>query len=190
MIFKHMYCGYKKDGNIKIKKDERIITASASTFEGMTFLYFESKDGSLKAADVAEGNMKAFPDGADWFEMSEIFHYFTPENDSQWERKIENKKPGFLINKLNRDKIASYIYYHFDHQNSNPYDVDKYMSIFNYGDVIVMYHETPTEKVTWQDIEGRFHKPDDPLWDDLMDEHFKAWPDGKKKWVKIEETEY
>lgn len=189
MIYKHMYCGYKKDGKVTIKDDERIITASAATFDGMTFLYFETKDEKLTASDVAEGNMSSFPDGNGWFEMSEIFHYFTPENDEQWERKIADKKPVFLINQLNRDKIASYIYYHFDHQSSNPYDVDKFMSIFIYGDFIVMYCESPTEKVTWQDIEGRYHKPDNPNWDDLMDEHFKAWPDGEKKWVRIEETE-
>lgn len=186
MIYKHMYCGYKKSGKIEFKKDDRIITASAANFEDMTFLYFETKDESLTAKDVAAGNMKPFPNGEDWFEMSEIFHYFTPEDDSQWERKIKNKEPRFRINKLNRDKISSYIYYHFDHQNTNQYDVDKFLSIFIYGNIIVMYGETPTEKVTWQEIEGRRYEPEKDYWGPLMEEHFKAWPDGEKKWVKIE----
>ena len=181
-----MYCGYKNSGKIVLKNDDRIITSSAATFEDMTFLYFESKDEKLTANDVAIGDMKPFPDGSDWFEMNEIFHYFTPMEDGEWERKISDKKAWFRINKLNRDKVSSYIYYHVDHQNTNQYDVDKFLSIFIYGDSIVMYGETPVESVTWQEIEGRRYEPENPHWDELMKQHFKAWPDGEKKWVRIE----
>ncbi len=186
MIYKHMYCGYKNSGKVKIKKDDRIITASAASFEDMTFLYFETKDSELLPTDVAEGDLKPFPNGNEWFEMPEIFHYFTPENDGEWQRKIEGKTPVFRINKLNMDKVASYIFYHVDHQRSNQYECDKFFSIFNYGNVIIMYAEEPTELVTWQDIKGRYHEPPRSDWGALMDQHFKAWPDGKKKWVKME----
>ncbi len=186
LIYKHMYCGYKKNGKITLKKNEKIITSSAAHFEDMTFLYFETKDPSLTVKDVAEGEMKLFPNGDEWFEMSEIFHYFTPANDGEWERKIKNKKAVFRINKLNRDKVASYIYHHVWHQNCNNYDCDRFFSIFIYGNVIVMYSETPEEKVTWQDIEGRPYSPNREDWGELMNEHFAAWPDGEKKWVLME----
>ena len=186
MIYKHMYCGYKNSGKLTFTEDERIITASAANFEDMTFLYFESKDATLTADDVVSGDLKQYPNGENWFEMNEIFHYFTPEDDSEWERKIKDKKAWFRINQLNRDKVASYIYYHFDHQNTNQFDVDKFFSIYIFGDYIVMYGETPTENVTWEEIKGRRYEPENPLWDQIMNEHFKAWPDNEKKWVKIE----
>lgn len=83
------------------------------------------------------------------------------------------------------DKVASYIYYHVDHQHTNQYECDKFFSIFNYGNIIIMYSEEPTEWVTWQDIEGRYHEPPRKDWADLMNQHFKTWPDGEKKWVKM-----
>lgn len=186
MIYKHMYCGYKNSGKIELKNDERIITSSAASYEDMVFLYFETKDPTLTAKDAAKGDLKLFPNGEEWFEMSEIFHYFTPRDDSEWTRKTPGKKPWFRINRLYRDKISSYIYHHMEHQLGNPYECDKFLSIFIYADIIVMYGELPTEEVTWQDIEGKYHTPNREDWDDLMAEHFAEWPDGEKKWVPME----
>lgn len=186
MIYKHMYCGYKNGGELEFCKDERIITASAAGFEDMTFLYFETKEEDLGAQDVVKADMRPFPNGEDWFEMTEIFHYFTPREDGEWERRVPNKKPWFRINKLRREKISSYIYYHMQYQLGNPYDCDKFMSIFIYGDTIIMYGENPEEKITWQDIEGKYHLRNRDDWGDLMNEHFAFWPDGKQKWVAME----
>ena len=184
MIYKHMYCGYKKSGKIGFKENDKVITSSGAVFEDMVFVYFESKDETVGIDDVASGDMKPFPNGEHWFEMSEIFHYFTPANDDEWERKIKNKKPLFKINRLNRDKVAGYIYHHVGHQKTNQYNCDKFFSIFIYGNIIVMYGERPYERVTWQDIEGRpYTPPNNEEWQKLMNEHFMAWPDGEKKWV-------
>lgn len=180
MIYKHMCCGYKISGKLHFKSDERIITASAANFEDMTFLYFETKDENMTAEEVVSGDLKAFPDSSKWFEMNEIFHYFTPHDDSEWIRKEKNKKSWFKINKLNKDKVASYIYYHYDHQESNQYDTDKFISIFIYGNYIVMYGETPTELISWEEIKGRRYEPENPRWGEIMNEHFKAWEDGEK----------
>lgn len=185
MIYKHMYCGYVGEGKITLAKDARVIVSAAAYFEDMVFLYFESTDPSLSASDISCGKMIPFPNGDEWFEMTEIFHYFTPEKDSEWVRKVKNKTPVLRINKLQKDKIASYIYYHVDHQLGNPYDCDKFMSIFLYGNIIVMYSETPTENVLWQDIEGRAHTPPRDDWDDLMNEHFSPWKDGTQRWIPL-----
>lgn len=185
MIYKHMYVGYVNNNEIIFKDDERLITYSVAVFEDMTFVYYETKDETLTINDVVLGNMKPFPNDDEWFEMNEIFHYFTPQNDNQWERKI-SKIPIFEINKLEKNMISSYIYHHVQHQNSNQFGFDKFFSIFIYGDTIVIYREDPQESITWAEIEGKQHIPQDQgEWNQLMDKHFKAWPDGEKKWVPI-----
>ena len=110
MIYKHMYIGYNPQKDIIIKKGSLAYTATVKYYENYALLYFESKDASASADDVADGTLVAFPDGRKWFEMAEIFHYFAPETDDQWVRKIENKESQIRVNRLERDKIASYIY--------------------------------------------------------------------------------
>ena len=89
------------------------------------------------------------------------------------------------VNYLERDKIASYIYYHVEHQNDNQFDCDKFFSIFIYDNMIIIYKELPEETITWEDIRGRNHHDERPDWEELMNEHFRAWPDGTKGWHDI-----
>ncbi len=186
MIYRHMYVGYKKSGKIKFKENDKVITSSAANFKDMTFVYFESKDKDVDIYDVCEGDMKPFPDGREWFEMPKIFHYYDPEKDEDWERKEPNKKPYYRVNKLKMDKVASYIYYHVDHQNTNQWNCDKFFSIFIYGDLIVLYAEEPTERITWDDLKGKLHVPGLSNWSDLMYQHFAEWPEGKKAALLLE----
>ncbi len=190
MIYKHMYRGYKKEGKVEFLDDQRIITSSGAEFDGITYIYFETKCEELDIEDVVKAEMKPYPDGKGWFELTEIFHYFTPYEDSQWERKVTEKTPKFRINHLKKNMISSYIYHHVAHQNTNQYGYDKFLSIFNVGDTIIMYSESPSEKITWQDIEGRQFIPQDSNeWDNLMDKHFKAWENGEKKWILMPSCE-
>lgn len=185
MIYKHMYIGYNPQKDIVIKGGSRAYTATVKYYENYALLYFESKDASTNADDVAEGTLMPFPDGRKWFEMAEIFHYFAPETDDQWVRKIENKECKIRVNRLERDKIASYIYYHVEHQNDNQVDEDKFFSIFIYDNLIFIYNELPEEKITWAEIEGKNHHGDRYDWEALMDEHFMSWPDGTKGWREL-----
>ncbi len=187
MIYKHMFCGYSDDNKVELLSNDEIITSSAAYFEEekLVFVYYESKNEALSINDVVKGNMKKFPNGSDWTEMVEIFHYFTPKNDEEWTRKIPNKTANFRINKINMDHVASYIYHHQDLQYHNQYGCDKFFSIFLFGNIGIIYGEDPIENVTWADIEGRVWAPTRSDWCSLMNEHFKAWPDGHKGWVAL-----
>lgn len=185
MIHKHMYVAYLNDGKAEIKETDKIVTATIKYFEDMAVLYFEGKDEKVKPDDFVAGDFKAFPNGENWFELTEIFHYFSPRCDEEWVRKIENKEGSIRVNKLEKNKIASYIYYHHIHQENNPIDCDKFLSIFIFADTIFMYSENPVEKVTWADIEGKPFNYLGEDWGALMDEHFKAWPDGRKRWIML-----
>jgi len=181
-----MYCGYT-ESQITLKDNPKVITRSVAYYDNMAFLYFESPE-DIAPELVADGDMKSFPDGSKWFRMNEIFHYFSCEDDATWQRKEKDKKPSFFINFLRKDKIASYIYYHYIHQEGNPVNCDRFMSIHNYQDMIIMYCEFPSELVTWADIEGKPHTPTPTDWDDLMDKHFAPWENGAKEWRRLKQS--
>lgn len=185
MIYKHMYCGYSDKPEIELLKNDNIITSSAAIYENMIFVYFESTEATLSINDVAKGAMKPFPNGELWTEMVEAFHYFTPKTDDEWVRKIDNKTQQFRINKIYMDKVASYIYYHQQLQRTNQYDCDKFFSIFIYGNIGIIYGESPVEPITWQEIEGRPYTPTRQDWTPLMNEHFMPWEDGRKGWIEL-----
>lgn len=186
VIYKHMYIGFCPQRDIETKENRQVIVSCVKYYENYAILYFETKTASLVPEDVAEGSLVAFPDGALWFEATEIFHYFNIEEDSQWERKIPDKESKILVNRLHKDKIASYIYYHYEHQNDNQVEVDKFFSIFIYGNLIFIYKELPTEEITWADIEGKNHHGERYDWPALMNEHFMPWEDGSQGWVDLD----
>ncbi len=185
MIHKHMYIAYLNKGEAEIKSSEKVVTATVKYFEDKAVLYYEGTDETVIPDDFVTGDFKPFPNGENWFELTEIFHYFTPRSDEEWVRKIQNKEGYMCVNKIVKNKIASYIYYHYVHQENNPINCDKFFSIFIYGDTIFMYGEIPTEEVTWADIEGKPFGYLGKDWGALMNEHFKAWPDGEKRWIKL-----
>ncbi len=175
-----MYCGYPQ-GTLELKSDAPVVTASLVYHKDMAILYFEAPQ-ELRPEEVVDGSLSAFPDGNQWWKMAEIFHYFPCDDDELWQRKVENKTSVIRVNYLHQDKIASYIYHHYDHQESNAVGVDRYGSIFIYQNMIIMYMESPTEKVQWSDIYRKPYKPGREDWAELMDQHFKPWDDGVKGW--------
>ena len=182
MIYKRMYVAYTKDKDIKTREHDKISTLTLKYYNNMAVLYYEATDENVVPQDFAKGSTITLPDGREWLEATEIFHYFEPKNDAQWERKKKNKTGRILVSHLKRDKIASYIYYHVEHQHDNQVGVDKFLSIFLFDDIAFMYMESPTEKVTWDDIKGRNHHGARYKWTPLMRKHLKEWPDGTISW--------
>ncbi len=180
-----MYVAYIKDKDIEIRECDKISTHTLKYYNNLAVLYYETVDANIKPEDFATGSTIALPDGRIWIEATEIFHYFEPKRDAQWTRKIVNKTQKIFVTHLNRDMIASYIYYHVEHQNDNQIGVDKFLSIFLFEDMVFMYCETPTEKITWDDIKGRNHHGRRYNWTPLMRKHLREWPDGTKSWKAL-----
>ena len=185
MIYKHMYIAYVKNNDIETSENEKILTSTVKYYNNLAVLYFETDHTDIVPEDFAKGSTVALPDGRHWTEATEIFHYFEPKNDEQWKRRYKKKTCEMRVNHLKRDKIASYIYYHVEHQNDSQVGVDKFMSIFLFEDMIFMYSEKPTEKIKWEDIQGRNHHGNRYKWMTLMNKHFKEWPDGTKGWKEL-----
>lgn len=177
MIKRYMYCGYN-NSPVDFLKNDKLITVSCAYYNDMVFLYYESF-GEILPETVVIADMKPFPDNKYWVRMAEVFHYTTPENEILWQRKILNKQPSFELNFLNYDKISSYIYHHYAHQEGNQFGYDRYCAIFLYENILVMYHETPYEIIEEKEIEGKKHIPCPKNWDKIMKTHFK---DENNKW--------
>lgn len=178
-----MYCGYNNSG-VEFLKNENIITASCAFHDDMVFLYYESF-GEVFPEAVVMADMKPFPDNKYWVRMADVFHYTTPENETLWERKIQNKKTSFELNLLNYDKISSYIYHHYLHQEGNQFGYDRYCAIFLYKNILVMYHETPYELIEEKEIEGKENIPCPENWNQIMKPHFEG---ENNKWKVLKCT--
>lgn len=185
MIYRHMYVAYIDKEDVTLKDCDRVNTVTLGYYDNLAVLYFETSDSTLVPESFTEGSVLPLPDGRLWMEASDIYHSFSPEDESRWERKIPDKKCYIQINRLKRDKISSYIYYHVERQNDNLLCSDKYLAVYIHEDLIFLYGESPGERMTWEDIEGKNHHCSRYDWAKLMDEHFRTWQDGTKGWKAL-----
>lgn len=188
MVYRNMYVAYSNEP-LTYVENPAVVTASAGYAEGCVYLYVESTDPDTVPEDVASGALTALPDGSKWIHLPEIFHYY-PADGANFVRKITGKQPIFALNKLEFHRICSYIYLHYEHQEGNQYNIDRFYCIFQHGDKIISYREEPDELVTWAEREGQPHNPvDSRQWNALMETHFKAWPDGTKRWIEMQNVQ-
>ncbi len=184
MIYRRMYLGY--GDKVVFKQNSEVIVCSGARCGDMVFVYFETKNESLLIDDVVSGDMKKFPDGESFVRMIRVFQAFTPESESSYERKLTQKEPKFRINYIRPDMEQSYITYHTDFQNSNPYGWDKFFSIFMYGNLAIIYNEEPRELITLDEISGKKHTPNIENWDEIMNAHFIPHGKGEINWQYLD----
>lgn len=185
-IYRHMLCGYLQKPPEWIENDN-IVTASAALLDGLCVVYYETEGKDVGIDSVTRAKTRSFPDGKGWYEMPKIFHYFQSEDSRLWQRRLKGKTPNFSAMLLNYDRISEYIYHHYAHQENNQYGVDKYCSIYIYKNIIVMYGETPEEKITLDELRGKKSVPvDSEEWDRMMYPIFCSWNgSGEKIWRKL-----
>lgn len=172
MIYRFIFKGFPLSEKYTLKDTENFFNPAVFTYDNMMFLYVEAKNPVINPDDVIEADMKKFPDGKNWEEMSEIFHYSVPQSDEDWERK-QQKTPSLQINYVRPGKISSYIYYHFQYQEEYPCDGDKYGIIFHSGNLLVMYLEYPCELAKpYKGMLSTKNSPKDDDWQELMNTHF------------------
>lgn len=173
MIYRFMFRGYPNSEKYTLKNTADFFNPSVFVFDDMMFLYVEAKKNVINPDDVISADMKKYPNGENWEEMSEIFHYSAPQSDEDWERK-QPKTPVLKINYLRPGKISSYIYYHFQYQEEFPCSGDKYGIIFHSDKLLVMYLEEPCESAT--PYKGLLSTKNTPIdnWGNLMNEHFDS----------------
>ena len=185
MVYRYMFRGYPNSFDIKIKNNPDESNISVCRCEDCVLVYAESHLESIKGEDVVDADVKVYPNGSLWENMAEIFHYSQPQSDEDWKRK-QHKEPLMRANKLRHEKVASYIYYHYQYQEEIPCDGDKYGIIFISGDMLFMYLEEPEEIA--EKYKGALDTNSTPpmeSWSGLMKQHFDtSFSNGK--WIDLE----
>lgn len=156
------------------------------------FVYYECPgdgppaDPHMLLPDAPEV-LRVWPGGAEdrrWAPMADIFHYQAPVEGLSWRTSQGNGTPYGRLARLEPDKIASYIFYHYQYQEEKPGDGCKYGIISLHEDLMFFYSEKPylVEKAPYRGKLNTSNTPTD--WGAVMDPHFVKWPDSRP-WLDI-----
>lgn len=166
-------------------------------WDSQLFVYCECSGDRLAAGPHAlfagaEELLRVWPGGAEdryWAPMADIFHYQAPIDGAPWRGPHGNGAPYGRLARLKPDKIASYIFYHYQYQEEKPGDGCKYGIISLHEDLMFFYSEKPglVEKAPYPGKLSTASTPAD--WGALMDPHFVKWPDKDgnepRPWLEI-----
>lgn len=176
----------------KIRKEYfetgKIMNVNAFAFKNELYVYIESCDDAILPEVLFSGmeeHLCLWPDGENkyFYPQTEIFHFNQPQSNEHWERKQKPDCCAALIAKIVPERASSYIFYHYQLQEEQPGNGDKYGRIFIMGDTTFFYRELPQVK------EDPLHKgklntqntPPSDKWQSLMEKHFVLWDDTYAK---------
>ena len=111
-----------------------------------------------------------------WMPMQDVFHFNAPASVDHW-RRIEppRERQGRLL-RLRPERVASYVYYHYQLQEERAFLGEKYKCIALHGTLLFMYNELPAV-VEPPPLPGALATHGTPPdWADArMDLHFIPW---------------
>lgn len=163
-------------------------------FGNQLFLYYESPSQFVDPHTLfryCEEALKSWP-GSDvprkWVPMIDIFHYQKPISENHWLRNNPSARPYARIARLKPEKVASYVFYHYQYQEEKPGDGDKYGMIGLHENLMFFYSEDPAtvEKPPYSGELSTSNTP--PDWMGTMTPHFIPWNQEKETsllWLEI-----
>lgn len=160
----------------------RLLTVSLFRDGRSLFLYTESIGGPLPATELPRatpGFFQPWPEAdgnAEWVLMPEVFHFNEPASLEHWRRTSPPVERQGRLLRLRPDKVASYVYYHYQLQEERAFAGEKYKWIGLHGTLLFMYNELPAT-IELPSLPGRLlTKGTPPNWADAgMDQHFIPW---------------
>lgn len=161
-----------------------LMTASAYRYHAHIFVYYESLSVPL-APEALFGDMSDVL--AQWpghneprrfVPMMDIFHCGEPLNAEYWRRKRPVELYDGKVIRLRPEKVASYIFYHYQLQEEQPGSFDKYCMIAIHEELMFFYMEKPFVLETPPKPGALSTKNTPGQWQELMGQHFAPWPDG------------
>lgn len=162
-----------------------VMTASLYRHADLVFLYCETLDTpghpeALVPSLTASLAPWPTPEGSSaWVPLVDVFHFNAPVDAHHWRRRSAPEHRLGRVAFLRPEKVASYIYYHYQLQEERAFGGGKYESIWLLGTLLFQYKELPldTEAPVVPGALATKGTPED--WNQTrMDLHFRPWPDG------------
>lgn len=176
---------------------QKIMNVNVFLFRQELYCYIESVDSEIlpnRLFDGAEQYLQAWPDGNNRYyrPMTTVFHFNEPQSVSHWMRKQTPDYCFGMIARLIPDSIARYIFYHYQLQEEQPGNGDKYGRIFLSGDTAFFYGEIPELiEAPWRAGALQTHNtPNDDEWQELMGSHFIWWDNKRYPACNIKEYDW
>lgn len=162
----------------------KIMNVNAFVFQNELYVYIESCYEEI-LPDALFSGMEVYlcpwPDGENkyFYPQTEIFHFNQPDSIEHWKRKQKPDCCAALIAKIIPEHTASYIFYHYQLQEEQPGNGDKYGRIFIMGDTTFFYREFPEvkEKACYKGKLSTKNSPASDKWQSLMEKYFIMWDD-------------
>ncbi len=109
--------------------------------------------------------------------MADIFHYRRPADGEPWRQGGLREGYGRLA-RLRPERIAGYVFYHYQYQEEKPGDGNKYGIIGLHENLLFFYAERPVlvEPAPYAGTLDTSRTPED--WEAVMRPHFIEWEDA------------
>jgi len=178
----------KESSIIKKQQDQgQLVTITLFRYLENLFLYDECVGKVISPSHLLpslDERLYSWPGKAQekWTPMSDIFHGSEPLDSEQWQREQKVEDHVARIGFIKPEKIASYIYYHYQIQEEQPPHmlVNKYNLIGLSQNVLFLYDERPATKgdLSYQGSLNTSNTPKNwETWQQIMRSHFFLWDD-------------
>jgi hypothetical protein len=172
----------------------RLLTTSLFIDGLDLFWYSESRDTALLPSELLTplapllDTWPGTPGPRLWIPLVEVFHFCEPESEEQWARKQPVTKRVGKIALLRPERVASYIYFHYQLQEERAFQGEKYKYICLHENLLFQYDELPAVMES-PSAPGRLATHGTPTdWPSTrMDLHFIPW-DEKTRFFRPIET--
>ena len=165
--------------------DEALLTISVFRWNRNLFLYGEHLREAIPPAELfapLAALLEPWP-GEEakrrWVPMMDVFHFNRPASVEHWRRKQPVGKYLGKVGRIWPEKVASYVYYHYQLQEEQGFPGSKYQFIGLYENMLFLYDELPQVREPLVHEKGLKTTGTPANWEDSrMDLHFIPWPDG------------
>ncbi len=169
-------------------REDRILAATVFAYDARNlYFYYECTNEALAPEEVFPG-LESFLLGwpgeeelRHFLPMMEIYHSYAPDEREQdaW-RRTRAVEPSAAMSRMVPERLAAYIFYHFQRQEEQPASEGRHLSIWGDGATALLYDELPEEPVENPRpgmLSPRHNTPEN--WNEIMLPHFYYFEDGE-----------
>lgn len=169
-------------------REEKLLSATVFGYDARNlFFYYECAGETLEPGAVFPGlepYLCGWPGEEEpryFLPMTELYHSYAPDGEEQaaWRRQTP-VEPVAMMSRMVPEKLASYIFYHFQRQEEQPASEGRHLSIWGDGATALLYDELPELPVAHPRaglLAPRHHTPEN--WREIMLPHFRLFEDGE-----------